>query len=89
MEKRDRKRRILTVGSEPDFGETMRKALDVSFDLPHASTEKEVLEKARKEIPDLTMCKGRGYRGSIKDFRYMARYVALHREKRLSQEVSK
>ena len=48
MEKNNGKRRVLAVGSEKDFGETIEKALDDSFELIHASTEKEGLEKARK-----------------------------------------
>jgi CheY-like chemotaxis protein len=44
--------RILVVGSEPDFMEMARKALESSFELTYAPNENEGLDKARKERPD-------------------------------------
>ena len=46
------KNRILVVGSEPDFLEMTRKALEASFELAYAPNENEGLEKARRERPD-------------------------------------
>ena len=48
-------RRVLAVSSDLDFMETIGKALDSSFELICASTEKEGLDKAREENPDLIL----------------------------------
>ncbi len=52
MEEKNGASRILVVGSDPDFIEMARKAIDGSFEAVYASNEDEALEKAKKEIPD-------------------------------------
>ena len=47
------KQRILVVGSEPDFLEMARKALEATFELTYAPDKNEGLEKARRERPDV------------------------------------
>ena len=44
--------RILVVGSESNFRDTVRESLGDSFEVIYASSEGEGLEKARREIPD-------------------------------------
>jgi methylenetetrahydrofolate reductase (NADPH) len=48
----DNARKLLVVGSEPDFIETSRKVFDESYTLTYALNEKEAIERAREAIPD-------------------------------------
>lgn len=52
MKKNNGKSRILVVGSESNFIDLSRKAIDGTFEAVFAMNEKEALEKARTENPD-------------------------------------
>lgn len=47
--------RILVVDSEPDFINTVREALDTSYEVSVASTKKEGLNKAKRETPHMVI----------------------------------
>jgi methylenetetrahydrofolate reductase (NADPH) len=52
MEKLDQKRKVLVIGSIPDFHQLMEESLRDRFEVVHAASEGEGLSKARGERPE-------------------------------------
>ncbi len=52
MENDGKKRKVLVIGSIPEFQELMRESLQDQFEVVYASTESEGLSKARAERPE-------------------------------------
>ena len=51
--KRRRTRRILVVGSEPDFVETAQEALEIAFEVIPAQDREQCLDTVAEQLPDL------------------------------------
>jgi PleD family two-component response regulator len=52
MENSERKRKVLVIGSIPEFRELIRDSLQDQFEVAYASSESEGLAKARAERPE-------------------------------------